>query len=301
MLCWQWCTTRIINVRVYEACPYLNWHGLAVNLAKNSTEVNIEQFEGKLYNQDSLKKVGKIFEPFVKEPARAALSYVCSHFRKPWTWDSTWQPARDWCGGCSTRQRSCRGASPNFGRVDSINGFSGGRWCCCSGIATSDQKGVGQLGSSQVGTDGAACRQLFHNFLTFGEEDHILPLSWVDLLATHLHLWPPSFPPPMHGIRPNPSNSASTLLLKFSASSDRSFCHSLNTLTILAHYGHNHLRCTIIIIIIIIMMQMGSFYHSSAPTTPAECSARSLSDHYHDASPPDDDDDDGWRSWRRSW
>ena len=161
MFCWQRCTTRIINIRVYEACPYLNWHGLAVNLAKNSTEVNIEQFEGKLYNQDSLKKVGKIFEPFVKEPARAALSYFCSHFRKPWTWDATWQAATDWCGGSWTRQRCCRGASFSFGRVDSINRISGRRRRCCSGIATSDQKDVWQLASSQVGTDGAACTKLF--------------------------------------------------------------------------------------------------------------------------------------------
>ena len=57
--------TRIINIGVYEACPYLNWHGRVVNLAKNSTEVNPEQFEGKLYNRYSSKKGGNIFEPFV--------------------------------------------------------------------------------------------------------------------------------------------------------------------------------------------------------------------------------------------
>ena len=112
--------------------------------------------------------VWNIFEPFVENPQGWHCLYLCSNFRKPWIGGATWQPG-DWCGRPPTRQRPCGTANQRptgssrtiFVWLDSIT-------CSSSAsqprLATSDQKGVRQFASSQVGSQPNSHMQRWSKF-----------------------------------------------------------------------------------------------------------------------------------------
>ena len=104
---------------------------------------------------DTVRKKGEIYLSLLWH-----CFYPCSCFRKPWTGDATCPPGH-WCGRPPTRQRPCGTASQsqggtrrtNFGWLDSIS-WSSSPDCSTSQprLATSDQKGVQQFASSEVGS-----------------------------------------------------------------------------------------------------------------------------------------------------